>query len=174
MTLFNWVLKKLYPFESCPVFGDLRVFRGIFRPNHNELAIVYHSLRLFENYDFRFLNHSISLSIEEVISIWILPSFLRPMRLSRRFPVKLQRVSHLARYHSLRLFEKYDFHFWITRFRWVLTKLWAFKVCPTFRPKSGLPFRLAPASSNHTKTFGPCTNKHCIWKEKNQNPETMT
>ena len=40
ITLFRWVLKKLYPFESYPVSGDLRGFRGLFRPNHSELAIL--------------------------------------------------------------------------------------------------------------------------------------
>ena len=76
-----------------------------------------------------FLFHPISLSIEKVILIWILPSFRRPLRLSRHFSAKPRRVRRCARYHSLRLFENC---FWITWFRWVLTKLWTFKVCLNF------------------------------------------
>ena len=168
ITLFRWVLKKLYPFESYPVFGDLRGFRGIFRPNHNELAIVQGTILFISSRTTIFVFESL-----DFVEYWqsyerlkfVQPSFRRPPRLSRRFPAKPQWVSYRERYHSLRLFEKYNFHFWITWFRWVLTKLWAFKVCLTFRPKSGLPFRLAPLSSNHTKPFGPYTNKQCIWKE---------
>ena len=82
-----------------------------------------------------FLFHPISLSIEEVILIWILPSFRRPPRLSRRFSAKPRRVRRRARYHSLSLFENYNFRFYLTWFRWVVTKLWTFKVWVVFRPK---------------------------------------
>ena len=82
-----------------------------------------------------FLFHSISLSIEKVILIWILPSFWRPQWLSRHFPAKPRRVRRRVRYHSLRLFEGYNFRFCLAWFRWVLTKLWPFKVGVKFRPK---------------------------------------
>ena len=74
------------------------------------------------------LFHPISLSIEEVILIWILPSFRRPPRISRRFPAKPRRVRRRARYQSLRLFKNYNFGFYLTWFRWVTKKLWASKV----------------------------------------------
>ena len=47
-----------------------------------------------------------------------------------QFPTKLRRVSHQERYHSLRLIKKNYLRFWITRFRWLLKKLWTFKVYP--------------------------------------------
>ncbi|RXI05722.1 hypothetical protein DVH24_017764, partial [Malus domestica] len=40
-TTVSWpVYEKLYSFESYPVSGDLRGFRGIFRPNHGGLDVV--------------------------------------------------------------------------------------------------------------------------------------
>ena len=118
-----------------------------------------------------FLFHPISLSIEEVILIWILPSFRRPPRLSRRFPAKPRRVRRRARYHSLRLFENYNFRFCFTWFRWVVTKLWdvqslsgfpaefpAFFFDETPGANQGLWAAAKPKNLFQIRPFGPCLN----------------
>ena len=101
-----------------------------------------------------FLFHPISSSIEEVILIWILPSFRRVRWLSRPFPAKPRGVRRLARYHSLRIFENYNFRFCFTWFRRVLVKLWTFKGGVVFRPN----FRPSPPlnpATHQPRPFGP-------------------
>ena len=67
-TQFRWVLKKLYSFESYPVFGDLRGFRDVFRPNHGELDVVQGTILLVSlRIQLSFLPHLISLSSDKVM-----------------------------------------------------------------------------------------------------------